>query len=260
MKVLDDRGRLFGVVNAVDALVVLLVVAVLAAGAALVFGGGPPDDRAVNGTDTDPEPVRFATVEYTIPTDQATPYQGAVDTLHPVDGGNSFTLHGATHSYTPSGEIHVVASVSYRGEATVGGSRVQVGDSYGMDANHHRPAVEFLAVDQPTGDTVREERSVVLAINESRVISHAVEPGTTARIGNQTVAEIVSVTRNPDGPPARTELVGLDLAVWSDGETAWFGGRTIRVNNRLTVLTDDAVVTGRIYRIGTNETSMARRG
>jgi len=46
MEILDEKGRLFGAVNVVDALVVLLVLAVVAAGAALVLGGNDstPDD------------------------------------------------------------------------------------------------------------------------------------------------------------------------------------------------------------------------
>lgn len=39
MKLIDDRGNLFGAVNVIDALVVLLVVAVAVAGVALLTGG-----------------------------------------------------------------------------------------------------------------------------------------------------------------------------------------------------------------------------
>ena len=39
MELIDERGRLFGRVNVVDALVVLLVAAVVVAGVALVAGG-----------------------------------------------------------------------------------------------------------------------------------------------------------------------------------------------------------------------------
>jgi len=41
MEILDEKGRLFGVVNVIDALAVLLVLAVVAAGAALVLGSEP---------------------------------------------------------------------------------------------------------------------------------------------------------------------------------------------------------------------------
>lgn len=50
MPILDDDGRLFGVVNIIDALVILLVVAVVAAGAALVLSPDEPPQNAGNET------------------------------------------------------------------------------------------------------------------------------------------------------------------------------------------------------------------
>ncbi|WP_135806359.1 DUF4330 domain-containing protein [Halorussus marinus] len=47
MDLIDDKGRLFGTVNIIDALAVLLVLAVVAAGAALVLG----DDGQQTNTD-----------------------------------------------------------------------------------------------------------------------------------------------------------------------------------------------------------------
>ncbi|MFC6732713.1 MULTISPECIES: DUF4330 family protein [unclassified Haladaptatus] len=52
MPILDDDGRLFGVVNIIDALVVLLVLAVVAAGAALVLGPDEPASPASNNNTT----------------------------------------------------------------------------------------------------------------------------------------------------------------------------------------------------------------
>jgi len=50
MDLIDDKGRLLGTVNIIDALAVLLVLAVVAAGAAFVLGS---DDRPVNREPTD---------------------------------------------------------------------------------------------------------------------------------------------------------------------------------------------------------------
>ncbi len=46
MPIIDDKGRLFGTVNIIDALVVLFVLAVVVAGVALLTGGGSSDERA----------------------------------------------------------------------------------------------------------------------------------------------------------------------------------------------------------------------
>ena len=48
MDPIDDKGRLFGTVNIIDALAVLLVLAVVAAGAAFVLGADNTDQTAPN--------------------------------------------------------------------------------------------------------------------------------------------------------------------------------------------------------------------
>ncbi|MGM0718641.1 MAG: DUF4330 family protein, partial [Halobacteriota archaeon] len=50
MNVIDDEGRLFGVINVIDVLVVLFVVAVVVAGAALVFSDDPEPEPNVETT------------------------------------------------------------------------------------------------------------------------------------------------------------------------------------------------------------------
>jgi hypothetical protein len=51
MNLIDDKGRLFGTVNIIDALAVLLVLAVVAAGTAFVLG---TDDQLTNQTKNQP--------------------------------------------------------------------------------------------------------------------------------------------------------------------------------------------------------------
>jgi hypothetical protein len=59
MNLIDDKGRLFGTVNIIDALAVCLVLAVVAAGAAFVLG---TDDQP---TETNQETKTTVTVEIT---------------------------------------------------------------------------------------------------------------------------------------------------------------------------------------------------
>jgi hypothetical protein len=114
-----------------------------------------------------------------------------------------------------------------------------------MRAGRYTPAVTFLSVNRSSDALATTQRSVVLAVNESKQVAHAVSPGTQLTIGNQTVGEIVSVAATPDGPESRAELIGIDVTAYSQGDTAWFGGREIRVNNRLTVVTDQRGIPGR---------------
>jgi len=52
MDLIDDKGRLFGTVNIIDALAVLLILAVAAAGAAFVLGADNTDQTAPDNQQT----------------------------------------------------------------------------------------------------------------------------------------------------------------------------------------------------------------
>jgi hypothetical protein len=59
MNLIDDKGRLFGTVNVIDALAVLLVFAVVAAGAAFVLGA----DEQLTGTNQPTETTTIVTFQ-----------------------------------------------------------------------------------------------------------------------------------------------------------------------------------------------------
>lgn len=61
MRILDDRGYLFGLVNIIDALVLLVLATVLIAGIALVTGSGSPE---TTDSDTDTAVIAFQTDAY----------------------------------------------------------------------------------------------------------------------------------------------------------------------------------------------------
>jgi hypothetical protein len=79
MQIVDEDGRVFGVVNVVDLLVVLLIVAVVATGVALVLGSGDSD------ADTDEEP-QTATV--TVRAQSVQPYVAGALSTGPVEAEN----------------------------------------------------------------------------------------------------------------------------------------------------------------------------
>lgn len=249
MELLDDQGQIFGVVNIVDALVVLFVLAVAVAGAALLSGGA-----GISPSTPESEQTGYATVEYTIPISPSASIPQSADNLTPTDGGDNLTVEETVYSFTRDGQIHTVASVSYPGEPNVGGSVATAGAQADMTTGSTAQSVQFLAVNHSSPSLDVQTRSVVLAVGANESVGHTLEPGMTATVNNQTVATIESITSNPTGPPSRTELVGVELQVWHDGFTNWFGGQAVRVNNRLTIVTDDAVVAGQIYRIGSTDT------
>jgi hypothetical protein len=77
MEVIDEKGRVFGVVNVVDLLVVVFLLAVVAAGAALVMGGGGAKGAATNQTESVTLTVQATDVQPYVA--QAVPESGTVD-------------------------------------------------------------------------------------------------------------------------------------------------------------------------------------
>jgi hypothetical protein len=87
MEGIDENGRVFGVVNVIDLLVVLLVLAVVAAGVALVLGSGDG-----GGDDTQSE-----TATITIRADSVQPYVAdAVPPVGDLEGGNVTGIENKT--------------------------------------------------------------------------------------------------------------------------------------------------------------------
>lgn len=92
MKLIDDRGNLFGAVNIIDALVVLLVVAVVVAGAAFVATGGDEP--------TQPQEPSTTTATATVEVAGVQPYVADALTVGPVDTGGIVAIENKSVSPT----------------------------------------------------------------------------------------------------------------------------------------------------------------
>ncbi|MHB9288007.1 DUF4330 domain-containing protein [Halobacteriales archaeon Cl-PHB] len=251
MALIDDRGRLFGVANIIDALVILFVLAVAVAGIALLFG---PTETESNSTADS-----VATVSYIAPSDGTATLLSANDTLAPTRAGTNFTVLDTHYSFTPDGSIHVTARVSYEGTPEINGNEVLTGDRYRLTTGTSRHEVRFLDLNASASEFETTQRSIVVAVDESRQVSHAIEPGDTATIGDRTVARVKSVTGlEDDRSPA--ELIGAEVTVRTDGDVAYFGGLPVRVNTPITVVTDDALITGHVHALGKMNATAAGGG
>ena len=107
---IDDEGRIFGLVNIVDVLVVLFVAAVVVAGAALVLSDDP-----------EPEPEPEPELETTYATlDLGTQSEAIVEELNEGDTYEPNDLDTLTITdlhFTPEGDqIRAIARVELEGE------------------------------------------------------------------------------------------------------------------------------------------------
>lgn len=242
MPLIDDKGRVFGVVNIIDLLVVLLVLAVGVAGVALVTSGG--DEGA------EPEPTRYATLSYTTPLESSAALLDTGETLSPIGGGDTFDVVDVYRSFDPKGDVSVVARVAYRGTPTVGGKQLYGGDNATFTTGSHRVDTTVHTVKQTETALQTTQVPVVLSVDASDPVADAIKPGQTARIGNQTVATIESVTSTFDGD-TRTLRVGVELTAWDRDTIDAFDGQALRIGNPVTMVTDEVLIRGQIHELGT---------
>ncbi|MCU4800382.1 DUF4330 family protein [Halobacteria archaeon HArc-gm2] len=252
MEILDEKGRLFGVVNVVDALVVLLVLAVVAAGVALVVGGqNSPDAGGTN--DTDSESTRYATLSYIVPYESSAATLQDNDTVRFVDGGEYYNVSDVYRSFTPSGSVHVVTTVAYDEEFTANGNQLYGGQSTQLTTGSYRVTANTVAVNQSTASIPTQQVPVVLSANVTSSVAQAVAEGQEATIGNETVATVESVRRGETNGDRQQVWLGVELRAWDRTTGPVFDGQSLRVDNPVTVVTDTVVVRGRLHEVGTTE-------
>lgn len=247
---IDEDGRLFGAVNVVDALVVLVLCCVVVAGVSLVIG---------TGTESEPAPIRYATVSYTAPllSDGVALDKG--ETIDPLPAGEPLTAVDVVRSFGPNGAAHVVARVQYRDSLSAGRVRTdgiyidEQAPRYGGDkirvlTHSYRTDADILGVAQHN-ETLRT-RDVSVRVKVNRTTAEALEAGTVASVGSDSVATVERVTVGADETPS---VVSVRLIAWNRRGTPYFGGQALRVGNDVTIVTDGAVVSGSIRQVDSDD-------
>jgi len=145
MDLIDDKGRLFGTVNIIDALAVLLVLAVAAAGAAFVLDQSPAinqTDQSTNTTTTvtfqisGVQPyVADAIPEGSIDTDRITAVENK--SVHPTEvivTDQNGTLHERQHPRKQTVTLEVSLNTTTTEDDTLfAGKPLKVGRQFTLD-------------------------------------------------------------------------------------------------------------------------------
>jgi hypothetical protein len=253
MGVIDEEGRLFGVVNVIDLLVVAVVVATLVAGAAFVLA----DDPA-------PPEERYLTVVLD---------ERPAGTAPALDGDSAPTPRGTVELGRTSGRITdmYVAPTSTGGTVTVARVRVNVSAAVANRTTDRRLVTDertyrvgeavvlrkedstyegYLRAVGRNGDALPTERAnatVVARLPEA--VADRVRPGTTQRLAGREVAQVVSVERRttPDDR-VRVEAT-VSLRVLADGGDPLYGTQHVRPGAEVTVAPDGYEFTGTVTEV-----------
>lgn len=260
MEVIDEEGRVFGVVNVIDAIVVLLVVAVVVAGLALVFGGGDtgPDGGATPLPNTTNQPLE--TTHATVDLGTHPRLVGRlVEPENVTAGGHPATITDVYRTPAGSDRVRILARVEFDGNRTERGFVVgedtgtpltlRYGVSLGLTTADYRVNGQVTTIgDDAEFDT--RERRVVLNVSTSRTVAAAISAGDTHRIAGHAVATVERVERTAhDNETVHLEVTLAVEALETDGSVEYAGG-PLRLGRTLAFATDRYAIRGTVVEIG----------
>jgi hypothetical protein len=236
MELIDEKGRLLGRINVVDALVVLVVLAVLLAGVALVTGGGdagPGGPGEPNGTTAVEEAeTRYATLALGAHPAWVAASIHANDTVAVAGINATANVTDVYLTGTDDGQTVTFARVGYPEGALRAGTTVTVaGDDYRTEAT-----VRAAGANRSTLRTATTPVVITTTLGPDRAA--ALSAGDRYTVGNETLATVESVTSVPTGGSERRRLqLGVALETLTvDGEPR-FAGRTLRVGTAVPLRT-----------------------
>jgi len=252
MNILDDQGRLFGLVNLVDALVVLVVLAVVVAGAAFVFSSGSSD----SGPDT---AVRYATLDLgTQPAYVATLVTEG-NAVQPSSEEN-LTITAVYATETDDGR-HLYARVrlnATRSEdddtVTYDGDPLRVGRDLSLTTAEYQTDGTITAVDATNPDLPVGETDLLLRTTLAADAADAIRTGDEYRIDGRTVATVQSVEAYRTGDPGQVQAyVGVTYQTFRASDGPKFAGTPVREGVSLPFETSAYTFSGDVVRTGATE-------
>lgn len=259
--ILDDEGRLFGLVNVVDLLVVLLVLAVVVAGVALLFSSSP--DAAAE-TET-----RHVTMDLGAQPDYIAEQITVGDSVEPAETGGSLKITDV-YRYEAGGGTNVVVRATVNGTVApsentssrsfqFGETEFYPGQQLSIRTVDYRVEGQITQVRRSGESLPTQESEFTIETTISTNIADRVAVGDTYRVGGKSVAEITALQQFPSGTDGeRTLRLGLS-AQTIDRDGLEFAGTPLRVGNTVPFRTDDYQISGEVRQRNTNIPETERR-
>lgn len=232
---IDEKGRIFGRVNVIDALVVLFVLAVVAAGASLVLGGEDSPSDTV---------TRHATVDLGT---QSTTTAALVST-------GDVTVSGADAQVTDvyrtpdDGGVNVLVRVALDGKPTDDGFRaagtiIRHGTTLTLSTSEYELQGNVARMaDGPEFETITARATI--AANVTDDLASTIREGDTQTVAGTPIATVTGVeTRSVNRTYSRVRVT-IAAETISTGDTYEFGGEPLRMGRQLTFGTTRYELTG----------------
>lgn len=239
MGIIDEEGRLFGRVNVIDALVVVVALGLVTGGVFFVVS----NQLSSGAGDEYPNTVqtRYATLTYTVGLEIPATSLSVGDRVETTDG-TSFNVTDVHRSTTPQGRAHIAARIEYHGNLTVSGTRIRVGKGIDLitDGASVQAGVQAIDDESPTFRT--DEIMVVVATEALSLSAAELSSGDEVRVNGTVVATVEEVSRRSD----RRYDVTFIIHTRQTGAGPAFGGRPLRIGERIGLVTDEVALYGRV--------------
>jgi len=257
MDLIDDDGRLFGVVNLVDALAVLFVLTVIVAGIAFVNPFASPEPA-----------TRYATIDLGEQPGYLAERIDEGDEMVLEDAPGNLTVTDVHVTPASGDRVNVVVRAQLRGrmvfDETRGrdvfeydGDRLTQGRSLRIDTLEYVAEGTVVSVDETDPDLATSTRSVLVQATVSPETARTIERGDAFRVSGREVATVDSVTLLPGpGPDRHLVVLGLDLVTIDRGDGPQFAGRELRLETTVPFRTEEYALSSRITRVGTTTPNM----
>ena len=256
--ILDDEGRLFGLVNIVDLLVVLLVIAVVVAGAALLLSdSGEADTRHVT-MNLGPQPDFIA--------EEVSPG----DTFEPQGTNQSVTITDV-YRYDNEEGTSVIVRATVRGttiepgdpedEPTFQfqGSELRVGQSLALQTANYSVEGQLTQIQQSGESLPAQQTEFTMQTTVPAGIADEVAVGDQYRVAGESIAEITALQQFPSTNNGdRILLLGVS-AETLDRNGLEFSGQPLRLGNTVPFQGDGYELNGTVQRRGTSAVETQQR-
>ena len=254
MELLDERGRLFGLINVIDALAVLFALAVVAAGVALVFSGESEQESELD--------TRYVTLDLGTQPDYVTERIDAGDVASPSNAPGNLTITDVYVTPTGDGAVSVTARARINGRLqdqsnraspvfTFAGTSLVLGQQLTVRTDEYSISGTVTAVASDGESLDITTTNVVMEYSLPADIASDLSVGDRYRLNGETLATIESKRVYPGNTPFnRRVYLGLSLRTLTQEDRTQFGGRPVRPGNDFRLVFEPYDITGTVRELG----------
>lgn len=241
MAVLDEEGRLFGVVNVVDLFVVLVALVLVAGGVAVVLTSGPTEPAS--------EVTRYATLAITNDVGTSDTRIQAGETLRQ---GRNLTVTD-TYSVPARDGLVTIVRARYARPAT-GTPHLRAGQRTVFTHGDAQFRGRLLAVNETSGDSLPIEMTPVTLEGDARpAVLDSLRAGDTHRLHGQPVASVASVTVYPREGAEQQVVIGARLRTIGRQGRLFYGNRSLTNGTHLQFRTNRTTLDATVTNVGSTE-------